>query len=129
MKKHHHAMFAPVLPEFKIEAIQSLNRGPVSKYLFDWDEPWWTDERPILFADQCAESNKGNFADWIRGVSCVRPPHGPNLLVMCFISGEASLAADQLTDEQVNTHSWLWARTLVSSTSVRQKTAANKQKL
>ena len=101
MKKHHSAMFDPPLPEVKVKAINSLNSGLNSKYLFDWDKPWWRDERPVMFADQCSAASDGHFAEWIRGVSCVRPPHGANVLVFCFISGEACLMADQLSDEQV----------------------------
>jgi len=100
LKANHKDMFNPPLPMRKIEAIESMNPGRISKYLFDWDTPWWIGEDPIIFGDQCSAA-EGLFADWIRGISCVRPPEGENALVMCFISGDSSTAADQLADEQV----------------------------
>jgi len=102
VKKDHSSLFDPPLPTSKVEALLSLNSGPVCKYLFDWAEPWWKPDEltPILFGDQCTADSNGNFAEWVRGMSCFRPPEESEMS-MCFITGEGALIADKLSDDQV----------------------------
>ena len=54
MQKYHKTLFEPHLPKSKVDALLSLNPGRVSKYMFDWKDPWWLpgdSNPPIMLAD------------------------------------------------------------------------------
>ena len=102
MQKYHKTLFEPHLPKSKVDALLSLNPGRVSKYMFDWKDPWWLpgdSNPPIMLADP-----NENVAPWIQGMSCFRPPGRACSMAMCFISGDWAIEVDKRSENQVKSN-------------------------
>ena len=102
MQKYHKTLFEPHLPKSKVDALLSLNPGRVSKYMFDWKDPWWLpgdSNPPIMLADP-----NENVAPWIQGMSCFRPPGRACPMGMCFISGDWAIEVDERSENQVKSN-------------------------
>lgn len=87
-------VFDPVLPDTKIQAINSLKMGVVNKFILQWSKPFWNNSANFL---GITPDQKGKFS-YFFNLNKINP--NANALV-CFSFGQHAIDSEALTDLQV----------------------------
>lgn len=96
-------LFHPALPSSKVQAIQSIGCGHISKIFLEFLSPWWASgEGGITLAWTNEELRHRVLPrDWYLYISHFSEVEGhPNLLA-CWIAGSGARIADQLTNSDL----------------------------
>ena len=112
LKKVHSEMFVPSLPKSKIEAINHIGAGQVSKYFFEWETCWRneSDRQSSIMLGWTEEEMKNEKCfpkDWVQGITQFFPINAPNGIntttywMICWIGGDCASIADTLGDVEI----------------------------
>ncbi|KAK0478780.1 amine oxidase [Armillaria novae-zelandiae] len=87
--------FEPPLPDYKMEAIQSMTMATYTKIFLKFPEKFWFDTELALYAD----STRGTYPVW---QSLDHPNFFPGSgLIFATVTGDLSIRVEALSDEQV----------------------------
>lgn len=106
LKKRHLHLFEPILPTWKIMAIDGLTYGTVDKIYVEFEQPFWTDPwngLSILWKpDQLKEIQADPaLCDWLAGVVGFFPFNCQQNMLCGWISGRAAQQMESKSDADI----------------------------
>lgn len=85
----HKTLFSPPLPDFKVEAINNISIGVVSKIILSFDKRWWSDE-DVFFGFMWSKEDKEQVPQeesWTTRVACANSAMGSDNVLVLWANG------------------------------------------
>lgn len=106
LKKRHLRLFEPILPTWKIAAIDGLMFGTVDKVYVEFEQSFWTNPwngLSLLWKpDQLKEiQSDPTLCDWLCGVVGFFPFDSQPNMLCGWISGNAARKMEMISDEDI----------------------------
>lgn len=103
LKKHHLRLFEPILPTWKIVAIEGLTYGTVDKIYIEFEQSFWPNSwngiSLLWKPDQLKEIQKDPIlCDWLDGVVGFFPFNSQPNMLCGWISGNAARKMETMSD-------------------------------
>ncbi|BES87479.1 Flavin containing amine oxidoreductase [Nesidiocoris tenuis] len=100
LKNKADSLFCPALPACKMDAIQKLGFGNVSKVFLQFDAPFWVGDR-TEFRLAWSPQELAERTDWLKGVTSFASVPGSNKVLEVTISGPEAKFMEQQENETV----------------------------
>ncbi len=131
LKKHHHTLFTPQLPEKKVNAIENTGYGTLGKIFLEFEEPFWPKDVDnwaaylFLWKQEDKDELVGTEREWLTGITkFIRVDAQPNL-IGGLTGGKHIKQFEEISDKQlIDDCMWLLekflGRTLPRPTDMRR---------
>lgn len=105
LKQRHFSLFDPILPQKKIDAIETMTFGVIDKLLFEFEHPFWPPTWQGCFfawsSEQLKLIREKDENRWLEGVISVHPiDNQPNVL-LGWITGDDARKMETVPAETV----------------------------
>ncbi|XP_075212126.1 peroxisomal N(1)-acetyl-spermine/spermidine oxidase-like [Lycorma delicatula] len=100
LKKQANMLFSPLLPIEKLQAIQKLGFGNVTKIFMEYKNPFWIPKQgPIKFARSKEELKRRD--SWMKGLNCLEELPGSKHILLGIVAGSYADEVEETPDTTI----------------------------
>ena len=101
LKQQYQSLFTPNLEQRKIDVIDRMQTGRISKIFLEWSRPWWLSQGINLVWSKEEMDSRVLPDDWFKFIFNFVPVEGQPKLLLFWVAGAASDVVDSLDDLKV----------------------------
>lgn len=114
LQECHLSLFDPILPQKKIDSIESITFGVVAKVVLEFDRPFWPAKWGGCVAvwnpEQLKSIRENEETRWLEDVTGFLPYDNQPNVIIGWTSGESARQMESLPDDTVIKHSIMWLK-------------------
>jgi len=101
LQAKHEFVFCPKLPPPKVDALERLGVGFLTKILLEYQEPFWISKEGGIQMAWTKKELEVRGQDWIKSIGMFEDAPGCRNVLMCTVGGEEAKYVETISDAQL----------------------------